>query len=133
MKVPYVIALKITGLDGIPGPSWYSEDKLKSPKIRQIIKKVQVEPDAECDELRLSGKGILTKVEISTRGNRYAERILIKGSDPRSRIVSDKELEEKFKYLAGLVLSKEKVKQLSELLNKLENIENIHELTELLY
>ena len=131
--IPYVIALKITGLDGIPGPSWYSEDKLKSPKIRQIIKKVQVEPDAECDELRLSGKGILTKVEISTRGNRYAERILIKGSDPRSRIVSDKELEEKFKYLAGLVLSKEKVKQLSELLNKLENIENIHELTELLY
>jgi hypothetical protein len=45
----------------------------------------------------------------------------------------DQGLEEKFKYLAGLALSKEKVEQLAQLLEELEKLENINELTKLLY
>ena len=130
--LPYVVALKITGLAGTPGPGWYTEDKLKSPQIHQIIKKVKLEPDAECDQLRYVGR-LLTKVEIVVKGNRYTEYIEGKGSDPRRHIFSDQELEDKFKYLAGLVLSKEKVEQLSQLLERLENLEDINKLAKLLY
>jgi 2-methylcitrate dehydratase PrpD len=131
--IPYTIALKVTGLAGRPGPGWYTEDKLKSPQIYQVIKKVKVEPDAECDQLRFAGKGTLTKVEIITKGNRYTERVEAKGPDPRTRTTSAQELEDKFKYLAGLVLSKGKVEQLAQLLAGLENLEDINKLTKLLY
>ena len=46
---------------------------------------------------------------------------------------SQKELEDKFKYLAGLVLSNGKVAQLTQLLDGLENLEDINKLTKLLY
>ena len=130
--IPYTVALKITGLAGTPGPGWYTEDKLKSPQIHQIIRKVKLEPDAECDRLRSLGIG-LTKVEISTKGNRYTERVEFKGSDPRRHTFSDQELEDKFKYLAGLAISKEKVERLAQLLEGLENLEGIDELAKLLY
>ena len=131
--IPYTIALKVTGLAGTPGPGWYSEDKLKSPQIYEVIKKVKVEPDIEGDQLRFAGKGTLTKVEIITKGNRYTERIEAKGPDPRKRTTSDQELENKFRYLAGLVLSKGKVERLTQLLAGLENLEDINKLTKLLY
>ena len=131
-SIPYTVALKITGLAGKPGPGWYTEDKLKSPRIYQIIRKVKLEPDAECDQLKSIGKR-LTKVEISTKRNRYTERSEYKGTEPCGHILSDRELEDKFKYLAGLVLSKEKVKQLAQLLEGLENLEDIGKLTRLLY
>ena len=130
--IPYTVALKITGLAGTPGPGWYTEDKLKSPQIHQIIRKVKLEPDAECDQLRYVGR-LLTKVEISAKGNRYTEYAEAKGSDPRRHTFSEQELEDKFKYLAGLVLSKEKVKRLAQLLEGLENLEDINKLTKLLY
>jgi 2-methylcitrate dehydratase PrpD len=131
--IPYTIALKITGLAGTPGPGWYTEDKLKSPEIYEIIKKVKVEPDAECDQLRLAGKGTLTKLEIITKGNRYSERIERLGSDPRSHTFSGKELEDKFRYLAGLALSQGKVEALTQLLDGLENLEDVNKLAKLLY
>ncbi|MGP8080357.1 MAG: MmgE/PrpD family protein [Dehalococcoidales bacterium] len=131
--IPYALALKVTGLAGRPGPGWYTEDKLQSPQIYEVIKKVKVEPDAECDQLRYAGKGILTKVEIISSGNRYTERVEAKGPDPRKRTTSDQELEDKFKYLAGLVLSNGKVEQLTQLLDGLENLEDINKLTKLLY
>ena len=131
--IPYTIALKITGLAGTPGPGWYTEDKLKSPEIYEIIKKVKVEPDAECDQLRLAGKGTLTKLEIITKGNRYSERIERLGSDPRSHTFSGKELGDKFRYLAGLALSQGKVEALTQLLDGLENLEDVNKLAKLLY
>ena len=131
--IPYTIALKVTGLAGTPGPGWYTEDKLKSPQIYEVIKKVKVEPDIEGDQLRFAGKGTLTKVEIITKGNRYTERIEAKGPDPRKRTTSDQELENKFRYLAGLALPKEKMEQLAQLLAGLENVGNINKLTNLLY
>jgi 2-methylcitrate dehydratase PrpD len=139
--IPYTIALKITGLAGTPGPGWYTEDKLKSPEIYEIIKKVKVEPDAECDHMASEGRRV-TKVEINTKGSRYADRVeygpelrhrKFKDTDPRGHTLPDQELEEKFKYLAGLALSKEKVEQLAQLLEELEKLENINELTKLLY
>ena len=130
--IPYTVALKIMGLAGTPGPGWYTEDKLKSPQIYQIIRKVKLEPDVECDRLRTLGIG-LTKVEITTKGNRYTERVEIKGLDPRRHTFSDQELEDKFKYLAGLAISKEKVERLAQLLEGLENLESIDELAKLLY
>jgi 2-methylcitrate dehydratase PrpD len=131
--IPYTIALKITGLAGTPGPGWYTEDKLKSPEIYQIIRKVKVEPDVECDQIRYAGKGTLTKVEIITKGNRYSERVGRLGSDPRSHTFSEQELEEKFKYLAGLALSQEKVETLTQILDRLENLEDVNKLAKLLY
>jgi len=130
--IPYTVALKITGLAGTPGPGWYTEEKLKSPQIHQIIGKVKLEPDAECDRLRSLGRG-LTKVEISVKGNQFTEQIEFKGTDPRRHTFSDDELEEKFEYLAGLALSKEKVERLVQLLEGLENLEGIDELAKLLY
>ena len=127
--IPYTIALKVTGLAGTPGPGWYTEDKLKSPQIYEVVKKVKIEPDIEGDQLRFAGKGTLTKVEIITKENRYAERIEVKGS----RTMSDKELGDKFRYLAGLALPKEKVEQLSQLLDGLDDVDNTDKLTSLLY
>jgi 2-methylcitrate dehydratase PrpD len=130
--IPYTVALKISGLAGTPGPGWYTDEKLKSPQIHQIIGKVKLEPDAECDRLRSLGRG-LTKVEISVKGNQFNERVEFKGTDPRRHTFSDDELEEKFKYLARLALSKQKVERLAQLLEELENLEGIDELAKLLY
>ena len=130
-SIPYTVALQITGLAGKPGPGWYTEDKLNSQRIYQIIRKVKLEPDAECDQLKSVGKR-LTKVEIRTKRNRYIEREEYKGTESCGHILSDRELEDKFKYLAGLVLTKKKVVQLAQLLEELENLKDIGILTKLL-
>ena len=72
-------------------------------------------------------------MEISVKGNQFTEQIEFKGTDPRRHTFSDDELEEKFEYLAGLALSKEKVERLVQLLEGLENLEGIDELAKLLY
>ena len=131
-SIPYVVALKVAGLAGIPGPNWYTEHNLKSPEIYQVIKKVKLEPDAECDKMKSVGKK-LTKVEISVKGNRYVERAEFNDTEPSGLKSLDKELEEKFKNMAGLALSKEKVEQLNQLLDGLEYLKDIDELAKLLY
>jgi 2-methylcitrate dehydratase PrpD len=131
-SIPYTVALKVTGLAGTPGPNWYSEDNLKSSKIYQVIKKVKLEPDAECDKMKSIGKK-LTKVEINTKENRYAERAEFNDTEPSGLLSLDQALEDKFQYLAGLVLDGGKVEQLNQLLDGLENLKDIDKLAKLLY
>ena len=131
-SIPYAVALKVAGLAGTPGPNWYTEHNLKSPQIYQVIKKVKLEPDAECDKMKSVGKK-LTKVEVSVKGNRYVERAEFNDTEPSGLKSLDKELEEKFKNMAGLALSKEKVEQLNQLLDGLEYLKDIDELAKLLY
>jgi 2-methylcitrate dehydratase PrpD len=122
-STPYSAALTLTGLPEPPGPHWYSEDKLKSPRIREIINKVKIEAMPPG-----SGRNPMPcKVEIRTRGNQYFE------AEGLYKPLSEEGLEDKFKYLAGLVLSGEKVARLAQLFNGLENINNINEVVQLLY
>lgn len=95
------------------------------------MKKVRLVSDSECDDLRSSGM-LLTKVEIRTKDNLYSEQVgFAKGN--KSNPMTERELEDKFKYLAGLALSKEKTELLTRCLKDLEHIDNIDQLVELLY
>jgi 2-methylcitrate dehydratase PrpD len=127
----YIVAINLIGLAGPPGPGWYTEDKLRDPKVAFYMAKIKVEADAECDDLRFKGI-LLTKVNIETRKGSYQERIEFAKGHNRNPI-SELELQEKFKYLAGLALSSEKVEQLTLKLNHLEIEENIDDLTSWLY
>ena len=79
-----------------------------------------VEPDAEADRLRSDGI-LLTKVEIVAQDRKYSERVEYPKGNVKNPM-SDKELEDKFKYLAGLVLPGSKVNKLNRSCRKLSKL-----------
>jgi 2-methylcitrate dehydratase PrpD len=129
-SIPYTVALVITGLAGKPGPEWYEPVIFSNPAVVSVLQRVYVEPDAEADRLRSDGI-LLTKVEIVAQDRKYSERVEYPKGNVKNPM-SDKELEDKFKYLAGLVLPGSKVNKLNRILENLETLGSVSELTELL-
>jgi len=129
-SIPYIVALVLTGLTGPPGPEWYKPAKFNNPYVVSVLKKVNVKPDEEADRLRTTGI-LLTTVEIKTLKGNYSARIEYPKGNVKNPM-SEKELEDKFKYLAGLALPARKVNKINHILQNLETLGSVNELTELL-
>jgi 2-methylcitrate dehydratase PrpD len=129
-SIPYTVALMITDLAGKPGPEWYEPVILNNPAVVSVLQKVYVEPDAEADRLRSDGI-LLTKVEIVVQDRKYSARVEYPKGNVKNPM-SEKELEDKFKYLVGLALPVRKVNKINRILQNLETLGNVNELTELL-
>ena len=124
-SLPYILALCLT-----QGGYWlddFSEEKIKNPKLRPLMKKVQVRETEECN--RKFPESNSFRIEVTMRdGEKIVREIDHAKGDPQNPM-TDEEIETKFRRLAQPVMSKE---QMDRALDRLWHLENVRDLSEVL-
>ncbi len=108
----------------------YSLQKLEDPGFRELMKRVEAQPDKSLEKEYPTKSSTIVEIE-TLNGEKYSTRIDYCLGDPENPM-SREQLYEKFRLLTSRVLSKDKVEKIIEKVEKLEEIEDISELTALL-
>jgi 2-methylcitrate dehydratase len=121
----YTVAVAIT--DGRVGPEQYAAEKLRDPKINELVDKVTIEPEPEFENIFPA-----STVDIKTKsGKTYSCKITAPKGAP-SNPMTDEELKEKFRSLATNRMSETQTDDLIATIYDLEKLNEIDGLTELL-
>jgi 2-methylcitrate dehydratase len=100
-SLPYVIAAAV--VDGNVLPESFSDEKLRDPRIREVLPKIKVVADPEIDELFPKIKR--ARVTITTAdGSKYTAQTDVAKGDPADPM-SDEDIAAKFRANAKKVLS----------------------------
>jgi 2-methylcitrate dehydratase PrpD len=124
-------------IDGEMGPRQVLEERLVDPEIRELARKVEVLESDEFNELyRLAtlgdprGKYACSVTITLTDGREFASGVVEAGIKfPQGW--SKKQVEKKFRWLAGFVLDEARTDMLVEMIWNLEELVNVRELTAL--
>jgi len=112
-------------------PDMYSEEKIRDPKIQTLLNKIEIEPDPEADKLWFEKQWMVFSIEITlSAGKRIKKRVEWPKEKPP---FGKNEVEQKYRDLALLTLSEERVEKVLQTVQKLESLSDISELAELLY
>ncbi|MBI2987665.1 MAG: MmgE/PrpD family protein [Deltaproteobacteria bacterium] len=117
----------IAFLDRAVEPEQFSDQKLRDPKVRELIDKVSIEPARQLD--KYSSPGI---VEIITKkGQKYRCEVLQPKGHPMNPM-SDADVERKFRSMAGKFMGEKQMRQIIDTVYNLEKLDDIGELIKLL-
>lgn len=108
----------------------FTDESIKDPEILAVIPKIRWAIDP-VDDKNYPDHYSATVTITTNDGKSYKSRIEYPKGDPENP-VSQKELEEKFRVLAGNALSKDKIDDLLSCIWDLENLKSIRDLTRLL-
>jgi aconitate decarboxylase len=129
MNLPYVVA--VTALEHDIFIDQFTEEKIKDPAIIQFSRKVQVVPDRELDKLGPELRHVVIAEVKTTDGRAFTRRVdTAKGSDRRP--MSTEEVINKYRLLAGKVLSPKRTAELQDAVENLESLDNVNKLAKLL-
>ena len=128
-SLPYTIATTILREKLLP--DMYSEEKIKSPEVQSLLKKIKCEPDPEADQLWYDNQWLVFTIEMALKGGKQIKRRVEwpKEKPPFGK----KEVEQKFRDLASLVVSADRVEQIVQTVESLETLSDISELADLLH
>ena len=127
-SLPYVIAAAV--VDGNVLPESFSDEKLKDPRIREVLQKIKVVADPEVDELFPRIKRARVTI-TTTDGQRYTAQTDVAKGDPADPM-SDEDIIAKFRANARGVLSSERMDEVTEATWRLDSLANMREFMELL-
>ena len=127
-SLPYVIAAAV--VDGNVLPESFSDEKLKDPRIREVLQKIKVVSDPEIDELFPRIKRARVTI-TTTDGQRYTAQTDVAKGDPADPM-SDEDIIAKFRANARGVLSSERMDEVTEATWRLDSLANMREYMELL-
>ena len=127
-SLPYVIAA--AGVDGNVLPESFSDEKLKDPRIRELLPKIKVVSDPEIDELFPRIKRARVTI-TTTDGQSYTAQTDAAKGDPADPM-SDEDIVAKFRANVRGVLSSERMDEVIEATWRLDSLTNMREYMELL-
>lgn len=126
-SLPYCVAVAL--IDGEVGMRQFAARRLVDPKLHLLIQKVRVLSDPE---LSAAYPGAIANiVEIEAGGRRDVERIDHPRGHPKNPM-TDEEVEEKFRRLAGRLLSKGEIEKVLGRIWSLEKVQKMGEIVGLL-
>jgi len=112
-------------------PQMYSDERIKSPEVRNLLKRIRCEPDPESDRLWFENQWFVYSVDITLKdGNRVSTRVQWPKEEPPFGQI---EVEKKFRDLASLVVASDQVEKILETVYGLEKVEDISQLMDLLH
>ncbi|OGP69202.1 MAG: hypothetical protein A2170_09570 [Deltaproteobacteria bacterium RBG_13_53_10] len=130
-SVPWSLAVAIYGYQ--PGPDWFTEDRLRDPKILDLAKKVTLQSLEEADK-SFQEKGLedaLAEVTIKAKGRTFTKRqIGLKGSPQRP--LREEEFIGKFRNLVSRVVKEKRAEQLLETIRHFDEVDHVRTLSKLL-
>lgn len=128
-SLPYTVATTILGDKLLP--DMYSEDRIKSPDVQRLLKKISVEPDPEADRLWFEEHKERFTIDLHFKDT---SSISTRVEYPRDKPPYGKrEVEDKFRDLGALVLSKDRIDRVLDLVDNLEKADDISGLMHLLH
>ena len=108
----------------------YSEEKIRDPKVQSLLKKIKCEPDVKADQLWFDNLDLLFNIEIRLKdGRQISRRVQWPKEKPP---FGKKEVEQKYRDLAELVVPADRVEQIMDTVYNLENLDDISELASML-
>ena len=126
-SMPYTVAVAL--MYGDVNQSHFDYEYLQDRRLLDLVSKVEVSVSEEAN--RMAPEAMLCEVEVVTgHGERHASRVAYHKGHYRNPL-SDSEVEDKFRSLAGPVLAREKVDGLLDRLWRLEEVEDLGEIFEL--
>ena len=127
-SLPYVIAAAL--VDGNVLPESFSDEKLKDPRIRELLPKIKVVSDPEIDELFPRIKRARVTI-TTTDGQSYTAQTDVAKGDPADPM-SDEDIVAKFRANARGVISSGRMDEVIEATWRLDSLTNMREYMELL-
>ncbi len=122
-SIPYQVSAGLIG--GDPGPKWYSDRLSKSPELKDLIKRVTVSPDEECDKALRERRVRMAKISVRTKdGKQYGGR-----TEQGGRVSTAEEVKGKFTTTTSQAIRRE---QLDNILNTVENLESVERVSHLI-
>ena len=122
-SLPYVIAAAVA--DGYVLPSSFSDEKLKDPRIWDLLGKIEVVADPEIDAMFPGVKRARVTI-MNNDGQSYTAQVDNAKGSPLNPM-SDEEIISKFRANAGAVLGKEQQDKVIDLTWRFDELENISE------
>jgi len=134
-SIPFCIATML--LEPEPGPNWYTEEKLKDPKLLELASKVKATGPmmkmAEAFVLFRAGDYPEVSVEIVTKdGRRFKETIIFPKGHPKNRMTVD-EFKDRFRRAASFALKPDKIESAIEKILNLEEVADVSEIGEAIH
>ena len=114
----YLTAIAI--IDRAVGPGQYTTDRLTSPRVRSLIDKVMVEANPDLDDFIFAGIAYIS----TTDGRELQCRVEYPKGNSRNPM-SDEELIEKFQEVALQLMNKERAKQITDSVFRLDKLSDI--------
>jgi len=127
-SLPYVVAAAVA--DGNVLPDSFSDEKLKDPRIWDLLGKIKVVADPEIDAMFPGVKRARVSITSKT-GNTFTAQVDHAKGSPQNPM-SDDEVISKFRANAGDVLNKEQQDQVIDLTWRFDELEDIGEYMSLL-
>ena len=127
-SLPYVIA--VAAVDGNVLPEAFSDEKLRDPRIWELLPKIKVIADPEIDRLFPKIKRARVKITTVDGYAHQAQTDVAKGSpeDP----LSDDEIVAKFRANASGIVSDQRMDEIIETTWKFENVSDLSDYMDLL-
>ena len=125
-SIPHQIAAAL--LVGPGGANWYWESTAAKPQFTDMVKRVSLSFDEECEQIFRDTHMRMSKISVTTKaGQRYAKRV------DRARIVRTlDEVRDKFVAATSQVIDRERADKILNTVNNLESISNVSDLVNLL-
>ena len=124
-SLPYMVAAAL--LDGELGPNQFTNEKIRDPQLKSMIKKIKVQSDPNLTKLYPRGIPAILEI-IDNAGKMHRKRVEFPRGHHRNPM-TDKEVEEKFRALTINTITKDRA---NEFLRKSWNLESITDISDLL-
>ena len=127
-SLPYTIATTLLGDELLP--AMYSQDRIQSKDVKEILNIIKIEADEQAELAWFNEGRMCFDIYITLKDGRELHENAEFARDKPA--IGRREIEAKFRQLATLILSQEKVGQIISVIDNLEEVENVSELTRLL-
>ena len=132
-SIPFIAA--VTLRDGEATLKQFTDEKTKDPIIRDLISKIDIQhypsPSKNEDLRNISGADLsLTHLTIELRGGKRYSRTVDSAKGYADQPITGKELRERFRTFADLVLPKPSISKTIRMVESLEKLRDIGELME---
>jgi 2-methylcitrate dehydratase len=104
----------------VVGPSQFTEENYRNPKVKELIDKVTMEADSEMESFVAAGISEIT----TNQGVKYSCRVDYPKGDPHNP-VSDQELEEKYRPMALEFMGEDQMNEGVATIYDLENLDDV--------
>ncbi len=128
-SLPYCIAVAL--LDGSVSLRQFTNERVRSPDVKELSKKVKVYTDEEVNALYPRKLG--ARVRVRTKGGATYEKLVEVAKGNPENPLSTHEIVDKFMKLATLKIEASKCKKLVEIIMDLERIDSVEKLFEVLH
>jgi 2-methylcitrate dehydratase PrpD len=125
-SMPYQVSASLFA--GDPGPNWYLDEFARSPEVTNMMKRVWLSFDDECEQIFREQRIRVSKLSIVTKdGKRYETR-----ADRDGEARTGEEIRKKFITTTSQVIDTDRANDIADTIENLEEVGRISELIDLL-